>query len=456
MTEGTPPARRLRIAVLGGDSEAREWAADLSPSAELVPVCDVAELLAAGADQAVAFVSAVEGATLLRELSQREGAPPLTLLVGSGTEAHPHRRLVEALVHAKDEWEETFDAMVDPVVVLDARGRVVRANRRLAEVLGRRIPELLGAPHHEALGRPEGRDPLAESLASRRATTAETRYESLGGQHLVTTSPLAGEGGEVAVLKNVEEAKQRQEQMMLAFRLADVGQLAAGVAHELNTPLASIALRAESLLKAAEDPRLSQDPAFAKFPRYLRTIADDIFRCKRITTALLEFSRNRKPEVRPVDLSALAEKAADLMRHPMTLRQVALSVKLDPALPTVRADDGQLRQAIIALLMNALDAAPAGGNVEISTARGEPGMAVLTVADDGPGIAPEVRDKVFTPFFTTKPVGQGTGLGLTLCHAVVTSHGGRIELDSEPGRGTRVSLVLPIEGPPAPSSGATG
>ncbi len=252
--------------------------------------------------------------------------------------------------------------------------------------------------------------------------------------------------GAVVIIKDVNDLKEQQERLQQASRLADIGQLAAGVAHEINTPLASIALRAESLLKVADDPRLNAIDAFKNFPRYLKTIDEEIFRCKKIISALLEFSRVRRPETRVTDLNALAEKATDLVGHQMKLKQVALSLQLEAGLPHIKADDGQLRQALIALLMNALDATPPGGHVDVQTRRDGADAVVLTVADDGAGIAPEHLDKIFNPFFTTKPVGQGTGLGLAICHGIVASHGGEIRVDSELGKGTRLSLVLPVSG----------
>jgi signal transduction histidine kinase len=239
--------------------------------------------------------------------------------------------------------------------------------------------------------------------------------------------------------------------MALAARLADIGQLAAGVAHEINTPLASIALRAESLLKSAEDPELQALGAFRNFPRYLKTIDEEIFRCKKIISALLDFSRARRPEVRDTDLNALVERATDLVRHQMKLKRVNLDVALDAGLPPIAVDDGQLRQAIIALLMNALDATPSGGRIEVTTQR-EGESVILTVADTGAGIAPEHLDKIFNPFFTTKPVGQGTGLGLAITHGIVTSHGGEVRVTSEVDHGTRLSLVLPAGRVPRPAA----
>jgi two-component system NtrC family sensor kinase len=259
----------------------------------------------------------------------------------------------------------------------------------------------------------------------------------------VTTAPFGAGQGLVALLKDLTRHKLEQEQALLAARLADVGRLAAGVAHEINTPLASIALRAESLLKSAEDPRLQAIESFKNFPRYLKSIDEETFRCKKIIGALLEFSSSRKRDAHDVDLNLLAERAADLLGHQMKLKQVALALELAPELPPVPADDGQLRQVLVALLINALDATPAGGHVAIKTQRdGE--RVILAVSDDGAGIPEDVRDRIFTPFFTTKPLGKGTGLGLAICHGIVSAHGGEIRVESEVGHGTRVSVALPL------------
>jgi signal transduction histidine kinase len=272
----------------------------------------------------------------------------------------------------------------------------------------------------------------------------------LDGQD-VHVAVFAGSGAGDEGLKLVRaalEGKREREGLQRAARLADIGQLAAGVAHEINTPLASIALRAESLLKAAGDPRLAAIDSFKNFPRYLKTIEEEIFRCKRIIGALLDFSRARRPEVRDTDLNALAEKARDLVGHRMRQKQVELALALHPGLPHVSADDGQMRQVLLALLINALDATEPGGSITLSTRTEGEGRVALTVADTGSGIAPENLDKLFTPFFTTKPVGQGTGLGLSTCHGIVAEHGGEIRVDSAPGSGTRMTVVLNAAGTP--------
>jgi two-component system NtrC family sensor kinase len=445
---------RLRVAILGLDGAAAKWVASLAGnSVRIATVPTVDGLFAEDVDLGVAFLDLSATAELVRSAATRP-ATPLALLVGANPEDHPHARLLSVLFAGKQDWERTFDAIVDPLFLLDDHGVVIRANRELARTLGVAIETVHRVPYAQLLGTPiavgseQAIDPIAETLADGRPHNRELRYAALSSVHDVTTSPLLDDGGGVqgvvVTLKDVGPRRNQQERFLRSARLADIGQLAAGVAHEINTPLASIALRAESLLKTAEDPRLLAIDSFKNFPRYLKTIDEEIFRCKRIIGSLLDFSRVRKPEVKDSDLNALAERAAELVGHQMKLKQVTIALHLDRDLPRVPADEGQLRQALLALLMNALDATPAGGHVEIETSREGDDAVALTVADSGVGIAPENLGKIFSPFFTTKPVGQGTGLGLAICHGIVSSHGGEIKVESEEGKGTRLSLVLPV------------
>lgn len=439
----------LRVALIG-DTDVGSWSWALGESpVEIVPVPEVEALSQGDADLVLAVATPDQARSLVGALSVIAGGPPVTLLIGSDPKRHPQLLLLDVLVQGKRAWMATFDAIVDPVALINSQGIVARANLGLARALGRKVQDIVSSHYLALVGAPlEGEsDPIAQSLADGQPRTGETRYSSLAGIQQVTTSPMreiAGEGhGLVVILKDITQLREQQERLLQASRLADIGLLAAGVAHEISTPLASISLRAESLLRSAEDPQLKAAEAFKNFPRYLKTMDEEIYRCKKIISALLEFSRARKPEIKEVDLNALAEKAADLVSHQMKLRQVTLGLRLDPRLPLIDADDGQLRQALIALLMNALDATAPQGHVDIET-RQETDQAVsLSVIDDGGGIPEENLDKVFSPFFTTKPLGQGTGLGLAICHGIVTAHGGEIRVDSAVGRGTRISLIFP-------------
>ncbi len=247
------------------------------------------------------------------------------------------------------------------------------------------------------------------------------------------------------LLEAAVRERRDQERQSRAARLDDIRQLSAGVAHELNTPLASIALRAESLSKRAQDPSLRAIDAFERFPRHLETIQEDAFRCKKIIGSLLDFARGRPAEVRDVDLNDLSRKAVASFQDRVQAEQLELSLRLDPDLPPIRADEGQLREAVVALVTNALEGTSRGGHVALETRRRDEGAVSLTVSDDGVGIPAENLQRIFSPFFTTKPAGKGSGLGLAVCHGVAVSHGGEIEVDSEPNRGTSISFVLPIQ-----------
>ena len=456
-----PEPARLRIAVIGLSGEEVGWASQLAgEGVEVVIVQDVHELRAVNVELGLVFASPEHVGALVPQLVDHP-TPPLALFVDRRT--NPDRRqqisLLKILLSGKREWEKTFDSILDPIMVIDGGGHVIRANTQMGRSLGRKVQELHGQLYGELLGpavagtgdRFPGApaDPIAESLADGKPRHVETRYELLPGMHEITVSVLGDEshqGGLVVIMKDVSERREHQERMQRSNRLADIGQLAAGIAHEINTPLASIALRAESLMKATEDPRLLAVESFKNFPRYLKTIDEEIFRCKKIIGALLDFSRSRRPEVRDTDLNQLAEKAADLVGHQIKLKQVELTLELDPAVPHVTADDGQMRQALLALLMNALDATASGGRITVSTGRADKDMVAVTVSDTGMGIPPEHLDKIFAPFFTTKPVGQGTGLGLSACHGIVTAHGGEMRVESAVDKGTRITMLLPPAG----------
>jgi signal transduction histidine kinase len=440
----------LRITLQGEGGAADAWAALLlSPGTEVLRVATLEEARAARPSLAV-FFSAPEGAgALAQRVSELQ--VPFSLIVGDLGD-HPHTRLLRDLVQAKRDWQSAFDAMVDPIAVVAVGGGVVRANLALAGALDRPINTVVGVNYRELLGPPEGPLPdlIARGLETASAQTSEGRYAHLPGLRQVTVSPLKDEAGELrgvtVILKDITELRDHQDRVLRSVRLADVGLLAAGVAHEINTPLASIGLRAESLLRSAEDPLLNAVESFKKFPRYLKTIGEEILRCKKIISALLEFGRTRKHEVTQTSVNDLASSAGDLVSHELRIRRLTLELRLEHALPMIRADHGQLRQVLLALLMNAMEATPPGGHIAIETRPIPEGRIALRVRDDGAGIAPEHLERVFSPFFTTKPLGQGTGLGLAVCHGVVASHGGELRIESLLGAGTTVIVELPVEG----------
>lgn len=282
------------------------------------------------------------------------------------------------------------------------------------------------------------------TLVARSEAAADPQNEDL----LVTISNWVGVALERAMLYHrletaYAELKKAQRRLVQSEKSSAIGRLAAGLAHEVGTPLNIISGRAEYLLDVAGDhPEVSQG---------LGVIVQQIDRISVLIRQLLDFSREQ-PAVRTrVALAEVLRAVLPLLQGPLDKHLIRLEVRVAEGLPHVRADFNQLQQVFINLLMNSIDAiamrpegSPRGGRIRIhlSGAR-ESGEVRVCVEDDGHGIREEHLDKVFDPFFSTKEVGAGTGLGLAVVYGIITDHGGTIDIASEWGRGTTVTFTLP-------------
>jgi signal transduction histidine kinase len=237
--------------------------------------------------------------------------------------------------------------------------------------------------------------------------------------------------------RDAEERRRLEGQLRHADRLATLGELAAGVAHEINEPLegilgfAQLARRAPGLPAAAE-PDLDR-------------VVSEALRAREIVRQLLLFARQAPSSSRPVELNAVVRGIHAFLAQRCRAAGVELATSLERSAGTVAGDETQLSQVVVNLAVNAIQAMPGGGRLTVAT-RGTRGAAMLSVEDTGTGMSPEVLGRIFVPFFTTKPVGAGTGLGLPVVHGIVTSHGGMITVDSSPGRGSRFLVTLPRAG----------
>jgi len=238
------------------------------------------------------------------------------------------------------------------------------------------------------------------------------------------------------------QVQSRTREVIRSEQLASVGFLAAGVAHEINNPLASIAMCAESLESRIDS--LTPDVAEAQVARrYLSLIQNEAFRCKGITEKLLDFSRLGEVRRQATALAALVADMADMLRHVGRFAGRAIEIEEGQDV-LVMVNPQEIKQVALNLLVNALDSVENQGSVRIS-ARRSGGEGVLTVTDDGCGMTPEVLEHLFEPFFTRRKAGQGTGLGLSIVHRIVTDHGGRIEVASDgPGHGSTFRVFLPL------------
>lgn len=307
-----------------------------------------------------------------------------------------------------------------------------------------------GGPH---LVPPEGipDDELGEIMRSRNALLrqlARTDNEDRArGRRLSEYRRWLNRRGfdlEVRVRDTTRMVLKAQERLLQSEKLAAIGKLASGIAHEINNPLAAIAGHAEDLRELAQEPALADRPEFRDFPESLRVIEEQAYRCKTILQRLLNFARQADVAVEPIDLDVLLRDCLALVAVQARQQGVSLGSEWAPDFGDFKTDRVHLQQVVINLLDNAIDASPEGGRVTLRAHRTETHVQI-SVTDVGVGIDPNIRSRVFDPFFTTKPVGQGTGMGLAICYGVVRRLGGVIELESEPGVGTEFTVTLPIE-----------
>ena len=358
-----------------------------------------------------------------------------------------HRRFTEAVL----------DALPVSLYVVDRDFRIVTWNRH-------REIGTQGIPRDAALGRnvfsvlaryPEGRvrEEFERAFTTGRIERIEQQTAADDGstKHwMVSKIPMRDpETGEVSHVITVgEDITVRVDAIHAvgrAEKLAAVGRLAAGVVHEINNPLATISACAEALEQRAQEGAFDGSDAVDDLNEYLGLIKSEAFRCKSITTGLLDFSRLRTGDRHPLDVGDILRSSANLVSHQRRGVSVNIEIEIADDLPTVNADGGQLQQAVIALATNAIDAMPDGGTLTFR-AFAERRRLAIEIEDTGVGIPADDLSKVFEPFFTTKEVGKGTGLGLAVCYGIITDHGGRLSVRSNVGKGSVFTIFLPITG----------
>jgi len=255
----------------------------------------------------------------------------------------------------------------------------------------------------------------------------------------------------ITVIKRRDtEADRLNQQLLQAGKLASIGELSAGVAHEINNPLAIILTERQLLLDAAKHAPIADSEFQEQFSDSMNQIDLQVQRCKRITQNLLRFSRRTQSMIETVDLNAFIQEVVDLLEREARSSGIKFFSEPDPGLPPVSSDPSQLQQVFLNLITNAIDAHDGKpyGSIRICTrADGERQTAIVKVADSGSGITPENLNRIFDPFFTTKAVGKGTGLGLSICFSIVKRLGGSLTVQSEVGKGTEFTIQLPYTPP---------
>jgi two-component system NtrC family sensor kinase len=383
------------------------------------------------------------------ERQQLEGLAEMAAL------ALDNARLLDTLGAAKRVWEQTFDAIPDGIIVHDDRMKVVRCNMAAADALGMHPSEVVGMSCAEAFARLFGERAAAYHMrpgTARTTNSFELQAED-GRRYLVSVAPVsgldAGAEGQWSVItwSDITTLAEVQEQLARTRRLATIGQLAAGVAHEINNPLAAITTCAEATLR---DMRGAENSAALATERqwdyYLEEIVRQALRCKEITRGLLDLSRQKRARRDAVDLNRVVAQAALVFEQRGRERGISFEVEPDASVGEVATDEVMLRQVLDNLLSNALDAVADNGRVRVSTAL-DGARVRVEVGDDGHGIAPEVLARVFDPFFTTKDPGRGSGLGLAISLTLAEALGGAITVESKPEKGSLFRLWLPRRTP---------
>jgi two-component system, NtrC family, sensor kinase len=246
------------------------------------------------------------------------------------------------------------------------------------------------------------------------------------------------------IKQTYERLQETQKRLSRSEKLAGIGTLAAGVAHEINNPLASVASCAEGLMSRMDNLDFKSKDDKEVFPDYLKTIFDETYRCKSIISKLLDFSRRHEPVFGKVDINALVSDVVKMMGRQKERRRLGIELNITSEPLVIFGDSNQLKQVFLNMILNAIDATSGSGKIKISTIKND-GCAQIMFEDTGCGIENENLDKVFEPFFTTKSPGKGTGLGLSICYGIIEDHKGKILVDSNGiGNGTTFTVSLPI------------
>jgi len=348
------------------------------------------------------------------------------------------------------ELQAVFDSISDGVAIYDSNGRVQHRNHICPSMfpeetlVGRSCGELF---HPDRDSAPElcpvERALKGESVQVSFSTTPsiETRYFD------ATVTPIEDNHGKhraLLFLRDVTGRRLQELQLVQAEKMSSIGVLAAGVAHEINNPLSSVAGYAEALLRRFRDePGLSGDARLDVFQKYLEVIMKETYRCKGITDSLLSFSRKSDGSLGAVDLNLALQEVLVLVRYQSRYENVEIVEFLQRALPPVFGDGAGLRQVFMNLLLNAHQAISGAGIVEISTFCAD-GMGVVQIKDSGCGIPPQQLAQIWNPFFTTKTVGQGLGLGLAISYNIIQRQGGEIQVESQQGKGSIFTVRLPL------------
>lgn len=368
----------------------------------------------------------------------------------------------QKLEEAHDFLDKIIQSSPNAIMATDLKGKIILWNQGAEEILGYRADELIGKKNIVTIF-PEGKLRKLMKMIRSHEYGGVGRLRSYPMVFLTRDGePVEGnysaailldaEGREIASvglfvdlkerLKMENQLRETQQQLFQAEKLASIGRLAAGVAHELNNPLGAITLYGHLVLEElAKDDITRQNQ---------KKVIEQAHRCKKIVEGLLDFARENEPEKKVLNANEVLNEIVSLIDAQGLFTDIQISLELDPDLPPVMGDKSQLQQVFINIAINASEAMESGGKFSIATAVRD-NFVEIRMSDTGGGMPPEDMDKIFEPFFTTKSTQKGTGLGLSVSHGIIHKHGGIIAVQSEINKGTTFTIKLPLCGHSAAS-----
>ena len=357
--------------------------------------------------------------------------------------------LVETISRGKFQWEATFDVISDPVVIIDENYHIIRANMAMAQSCRTDVKDVIGKSCYKLFAgydAPCPKCPVILTLADRKPHNVELDPFPKGHRQYFTNvyimpqqSHNLGRAEVVLHYRDMTGEKNLQRQLVQTDKMAAIGTLAGGIAHEINNPLAAILAHVQLASVELEKEHACQDS--------LREIEESVLRCTKIVRDLLDFSRqNFDEQMQPILLNEVVQKTMNLIHVDARHSHIHIEQNLAEQLPLVFGHFHKLEQVVLNLVTNSMHAIrEAGGTLSITTAPSSDGRhVVLMVTDTGYGIDEDVLNKIFDPFFTTKEQGEGTGLGLSISYNIIKEHDGMIEVESLKDKGSLFRVILPV------------
>ena len=387
--------------------------------------------------------------TILQDRQALQSAHADLLYLNQNLERLVEQR-TEALAISEQKYRRIFEVSKDMILVTHTDGRIVNINPAGKQMVGldASSDNGHGGQYFQAyLSTPEDWPSIIQHIENRSFISSEEfdlrlrdgtqRRVLLSGS--LAKSPSDEDEGETIhfLIKDIEQRRLMQKQMAQADKLASIGELSSGIAHEINNPLGIILGYTQLLLR-------SEDPQSARF-NDLKTIEKHVKSCKAIVEDLLNFARTSRSRKERLDIHPVIDDVIGFVRHHSNLERIKIETHFASGIPLVLMDEKKIKQVLINLLMNAIHAVTPEGTIRIATGvRAKSNRVIVEFSDTGHGIAKENLSRVFDPFFTTKPTGEGTGLGLSVSYGIIKAHNGNVTVDSDPGSGATFTIQLPL------------